>query len=275
MLTRLASGMVFVALLLAAALLGGAWWSGLVALMALIGVQEAYGMEQGAGRRPARIIGYVLAPGLSLIVARSTTTEGVAAAIVLATVASFLWQLRQAPCERSTVDWMSTLVHPIYLGLLLGFLAGLRQQGGSEAGLAWLLLLMAMIWANDSGAYLGGRWLGRRSLAPSVSPKKTWEGAIAGSLACLLVALVLPALAGSLSVLAPLAVLPLWLRLALGIGISLLGPVGDLSESVLKRQAGVKDSGRLIPGHGGILDRIDSLIFCAPLVYLAARWLAG
>ena len=122
--------------------------------------------------------------------------------------------------------------------------------------LGWFIL----IWLNDTGAYFAGRAFGRHKLAPSISPGKTWEGWAGGMVASLVVAQGLHAL---VPVSAP------WLALA--VVVSVLGPVGDLTESALKRRAGVKDSGQLLPGHGGILDRFDSHIFAAPLAAILLR----
>lgn len=153
-------------------------------------------------------------------------------------------------------------IFPIfYIGLPLGALAAVRVLGGREA----VLLLMITIVISDSAQFYTGRALGRRPLAPSISPKKTLEGAIGGvvfgtAAFAIGARLVFPATA--------------WLLLALvGASIAALGIVGDLFESLLKRSAGVKDSSALIPGHGGVLDRIDSWLFAAPVYYVFVRYL--
>jgi phosphatidate cytidylyltransferase len=125
-----------------------------------------------------------------------------------------------------------------------------------------VLLAYAATWGNDTLAYFAGRALGRHQLYPRISPKKTWEGFAGGVLGSVLGALVvrfyfLPHLSAETCVI-------------LGLGASLLGPAGDLCESMLKRAAGVKDSGKLLPGHGGLLDRIDALLFVVPWVYALA-----
>lgn len=130
-------------------------------------------------------------------------------------------------------------------------------------GPAWVLLLFAVVVAADVGAYFAGRRFGRLRLAPSVSPGKTWEGLIGG-----LVSVALVALAAAWYFGAPVA----WL-LGLALAVAGLSVVGDLSVSMLKRNAGVKDSGQLFPGHGGVLDRIDSLLAATPLYVLGLRWL--
>src|SRR5205807_8527333 len=136
----------------------------------------------------------------------------------------------------------------VYPGILMAMVVRLRQL---PDGVAWLLLTLVVTWLNDTGAYFAGRAFGRRKLLPRISPSKTWEGAIGGAAGSILGALVvqhfwLPAL-------------PAWGAAAIGAGAAVLGPLGDLSESMLKRAFGRKDSGRLLPGHGGLLDRVDSL----------------
>ncbi|HEX4384045.1 MAG TPA: phosphatidate cytidylyltransferase, partial [Myxococcales bacterium] len=118
-------------------------------------------------------------------------------------------------------------------------------------------------WANDTGAYFAGRAFGKHKLYPRISPSKTWEGAIGGTLssivgACVVQRFFLPALS-------------LHGAIVIGAGAAILGPLGDLSESMLKRAYGAKDSGKLLPGHGGLLDRLDALLFNAPFVLLCAR----
>lgn len=158
--------------------------------------------------------------------------------------------------------WVATLVCGIYgpLGMLL--FHRIRLTGPDEAGFWLALATILMIWGNDVFAYFGGRKFGKRPLAPRISPNKTWEGfwsGFAGSLAGLLIAW---ALAG--------ASFPVPLAAALPVVVvaGSAGPAGDLLESRLKRLSGLKDSSRILPGHGGFFDRFDALIFSAPLIYL-------
>ncbi|MFQ5944881.1 MAG: phosphatidate cytidylyltransferase [Anaerolineae bacterium] len=152
-------------------------------------------------------------------------------------------------------------------GLLMpgrGFLEALPDQARS-AGVIWTLLAFTITWANDTAAYLVGRVWGRRPLAASISPNKTWEGTVGGWIFSVLAAVVWGGILG-------LSIPPV---IVLG---ALVGPVatgGDLVVSHLKRRAGVKDTSRLIPGHGGALDRIDSLLFTVPLVYYWLLWAPG
>jgi phosphatidate cytidylyltransferase len=143
----------------------------------------------------------------------------------------------------------------LYCGLLASTVVGLRLR----FGFGWVIMVFVVSWANDTFAYFAGRFFGRHKMLERVSPKKTWEGFAGGALGSLLGALAVRALL--------LGPMPLWAALAVAAGGAVLGPLGDLAESMFKRAAGVKDSGRLIPGHGGLLDRIDALLFVAPWVY--------
>ncbi|MDQ3211664.1 MAG: phosphatidate cytidylyltransferase [Acidobacteriota bacterium] len=158
-------------------------------------------------------------------------------------------------------DTAAALFPVVYIGLPLGALAAVRVAGGREA----VLLLILCIVTSDSAQYYTGRALGRRPLAPSISPKKTLEGAFGG----LVFGTMCMAVVGR--VVFPAAGFPI--LLLVGATISALGIVGDLFESLLKRSAGMKDSSALIPGHGGVLDRIDSWLFAAPVYYVFVRYL--
>ena len=159
------------------------------------------------------------------------------------------------------LDVASSLFPILYLGLPIGALVAVRASAGREA----VVLLLATIMVSDTAQYYGGRWLGRTPLAPAISPKKTVEGALCG-------------VASGVALMMTLAVITPGLdqstvpqRVLLGVAIVGLGIAGDLFESRLKRGAGVKDTSALIPGHGGMLDRIDSLLFAAPGFYIFLR----
>ncbi len=269
--TRVQSAIVFAAVVLAALAIGGPVWGGLVALAAALGAHEVCALARAAGHRPSRVglavAALVALSGLwpDLPLARPLVAAGV--------VAAFLAVIARPAAERSVEDWVWTLASWLYPAGLLVYLVLLRELPEGR-GLAWTALLLALIWANDSAAYLGGRAFGRHPFFPSLSPKKTLEGALAGLASGMVVGLITPAIAAAVGgVLAPLAALSPALLALVGLAVGVAGPAGDLSESFLKRQVGVKDSGDLIPGHGGILDRIDSVIFAAPVVYYAALWL--
>ena len=177
-------------------------------------------------------------------------------------VAGALSVARGRPAPGVLADVAATVFPAIYLGLPLGALAAIRLDwvGGPEV----ILLLMLVIVISDSAQYYCGRAFGRRKLSPAISPKKTVEGAIGG----VVFGTLAMTIAGHYIFRSPM-----WMLALLGGAISLLGIVGDLFESLLKRSAGVKDSSNLIPGHGGVLDRIDSWLFAAPVYYVFVRFL--
>lgn len=154
----------------------------------------------------------------------------------------------------------ASLFPSLYLGLPIGAMVAIRETRGRDA----LFLLMLTVIASDTAQYYSGRAFGRRPLAPAISPKKTVEGAVGG----FVFGAIICAVIGGLW----LPVVPLALRAAIGVMIVALGIAGDLFESMLKRSAGVKDSSSLIPGHGGILDRIDALLFAAPVYYVVLKY---
>jgi phosphatidate cytidylyltransferase len=163
--------------------------------------------------------------------------------------------------EEDVLRGIAVAAFPVlYLGLSLALALSVRELWGAGA----LLLPFLTIVVSDSAQYYGGRLMGRRKLSPTISPKKTVEGAITGVIAA---AIATPALAHWM-----LPGHPIWMLALLGVLLALTGIAGDLFESLLKRSAGVKDSSGLIPGHGGMLDRIDSLLFAGPVYYLFLRY---
>ncbi len=177
--------------------------------------------------------------------------------VVLAALSLGRWQ-----GERDALARVSASLFPaLYLGLPIGALIAVRSRHGREA----LLLLLLVVAVSDTAQYYTGRAVGRRPLAPAVSPKKTVEGAVGGAI----VGAATLAIAGAWW----LPAAPTAVRLGLGLAVVTLGIVGDLFESMLKRTAGIKDSSALIPGHGGVLDRIDALLFAAPVYYLVLKYL--
>jgi phosphatidate cytidylyltransferase len=171
---------------------------------------------------------------------------------------------RQRPLEEIPRAVATVTLSWMYCGLLIAALVALRLR----FGVAWVILAFVVTWANDTFAYFAGHAFGRHRLYERISPKKTWEGFAGGAVGSVVGALVTRwlLLEGELSVAAAVVI---------GVGGAILGPLGDLAESMVKRAAGVKDSSRIIPGHGGLLDRIDALLFVAPWVYVCADYLAG
>jgi phosphatidate cytidylyltransferase len=167
--------------------------------------------------------------------------------------------LRGAPFEKMIPSVGATLLGVLYVALLGGHLVGVRNGFPQALSAHLLSFFFLVIMGSDTGAYYTGRAFGKHKLAPGVSPGKTWEGAVGGMLASLAVA--------ALAHYWFFAELPLKVALPLAFVMNVLGVLGDLTESALKRGAGAKDAARILPGHGGLLDRLDSLLFNAPVIY--------
>jgi phosphatidate cytidylyltransferase len=177
--------------------------------------------------------------------------------VVVVVIVSLAWLLVRPSSERALVDWAVSLGLALYLGGLMQFYFPLRRLPTEIPGF-WVMALLVLSWVCDSSAFFVGRAIGRVRLAPTISPRKSVEGAIAGLVGAALVGPLLGMAIG----------LPPLLMAGYGLVIGVATVVGDLIESLIKRQTGVKDSGVLIPGHGGLLDRMDSLLLCAPLAVL-------
>jgi phosphatidate cytidylyltransferase len=162
-----------------------------------------------------------------------------------------------SPKTPSIVPLFKMIFGLAYIALPLGLLTQIPIFNGSEE--PWLLAgVFILIWSSDTFAYLVGKYFGKRKLAPIISPNKTWEGLLGGFIATLIIA----GAAGY-----QLNIMPVWAWLGLALVVILFGTVGDLFESAIKRHYKIKDSGKFMPGHGGILDRLDSLLFAAPMAY--------
>lgn len=241
--------------LVLAALWAGSWYFGALLLaLAVFAAWEAKGLLVACGYPSSMAIlaGLPLALVVDVYGGRGLALPILVMAMILA-LTYYTWQTQPTPT--SLASYGVGIGMALYLGLPLQHLAMLRS--GTE-GLWWAVWVIGGVWVNDTMAYIVGRLFGRHKLIPRISPGKTWEGTVGGILATT----VASGLAGPLIL--GLAWAPSCL---LGALIGMAGSIGDLVESYLKRAAGVKDSGRLLPGHGGVLDRIDSLLFVAPLVY--------
>ncbi len=229
------------------------YFTGLVAVAAGIGQYEFYRLAAGRGIKPLAGVGIALGVLLVLIFPGMN-------GIVYMTLCLFLITLTRLflprPTEGALEDISATVLGIFYVAMLFGFqLAIYREVDGKR----WLAFLYLLIWASDIGAYYIGTSLGKHKLYPKISPKKSVEGLIGGMLAAAGAALLCRAW-----FLPGIDVLE---AAVLGLVLAVVGTLGDLVESLFKRDAGVKDSGNLIPGHGGILDRMDSMLFAAPVLY--------
>lgn len=227
----------------------------LIAAALLVGLLEFFALLEARRMAPYRAAGLVMAAAFFIDVAAPRPVPLAPLAALVALAAALAGAKDR---ERSIPAAAATLMGAAYLGALGGTMAALHVMPPASRGPWRILLLLVAVMASDSLAYFTGRALGRRKLAPAVSPGKTVEGAIGG---------VVGGVVGALAVglLGP-PIPPVHAAL-LGAGVAVFGMVGDLAESLLKRWAGVKDAGRLFPGHGGMLDRLDSLLFAAPVLY--------
>jgi phosphatidate cytidylyltransferase len=222
-------------------------------LTGLLGAAAAEMLANRAWRYLTLAAGGLLLAGVYADHFRSGAAQAAAAALLVASLAGLV--LGGAPAKR-ILEWAAGAAGIVYICGLGSHFILLRE---SDRGLAWTLLACLVTWCTDIGALFAGKYFGTHPFFPSISPKKTVEGAIGGLLAGMVVAVPVMAL-GDMH--APLSLGPL-----IGLSISVSAQAGDLVESLVKREAGVKDSGTIIPGHGGVLDRIDSLLFAIALTY--------
>jgi phosphatidate cytidylyltransferase len=248
---------------------GGPWpWLTLpIAAAALAGAFEFYRMANFHTREPLLYLGLLWT--LAFVLSPHYTNPNILPIVITATVlASLICLLLRRPRENAFRDWAWTIVGALYVGWMLSYWLNLR---GLDDGRNWVYLAMLTTFANDTGAYFIGRAIGRHKLAPAISPAKTWEGAIGGLASAVLAAVIIATVLKLISVQigAPF-VFGYWQIILLGFLVGLFAQLGDLVESLLKRNMGVKESGNLLPGHGGVLDRFDSLIFVGAVVYYYA-----
>jgi phosphatidate cytidylyltransferase len=256
---RVGTALVAVPVLLAVFFLGHPLLGvAVVAAAALVGLLEFFRFAEQRQLRPMRVTGCLLASAMFLDVVHRPwrdTPVWPAAAVVLLGVTLLP--------GRDLIDRVPsaavTLLGAVYIGALGGTIASLRTIEPESSGPWRIVLLLAIIMASDTFAFFAGHLFGRHRLAPSVSPGKTVEGALGGLAGGVCGAFAVRAIG--------LPGIPPIDTFVLGVLVSALGTVGDLDESLLKRWAGVKDSGTLFPGHGGMLDRLDSLLFGAPILY--------
>ena len=250
------------------------WLSVLVVGIASVGLLEFYRLTEHWGAHPSFLIGV---PWTLLFIVSGHMGGWMTPWLLLGGAATALtWhQLRrlargpraimsngvQQTFRDSLADWVYTAAGAMYMGWTLSLALVLRQE---SQGQEWVLLAILATVATDTGAFFVGRALGRRRLAPAISPGKTWEGAAGGFL---IGAGVVVALTGLLDL--PVS---LWQGALLGVLVGVFAQLGDLLESRIKRAAGVKDSGVLLPGHGGMLDRLDSVVFVLVVVYYFFIW---
>ncbi len=263
---RLATAAVGVPVIVALLYVAPPWaFYALVLLVALVGVYELLGMTHPHDR-VGRGIGVFMALGSSLAVyAYPDDPRVLLAVLVVVPVAGPLVTLvRLGALETAALRACALGFAPLFVAVPLTLLAVMRVSYG-YAGAGAALLALGLAWFADTAAYFAGRFLGRHKLYEVVSPNKTVEGAVGGLLGS-----VVWAVLASVSYLRD--TLPLAHAVPLAVTAGVLGQAGDLAESMLKRSTGIKDSGAIVPGHGGILDRVDAVIVTTVIVFLYARW---
>jgi phosphatidate cytidylyltransferase len=258
--TRVISAIIMLPVVLGFLYLGGWWFFGLVGVALSVATWEYAKLLQRAGRHVWLALAITLI-WLALVEAIGALDDILVPGLILVLLSSLVWAMA---CyvrgdEDSTTNWAVTLAGGLYIGLIGANFVRLRQL---EDGLLWSAVAFGSTWLADSAAFSIGRRWGRHKMIPRLSPAKSWEGYLAG--------LVGGAVAGVLMAYA--FRLGLMNGLVLGIAIAALSPVGDLGVSMVKRQVGAKDTSNLIPGHGGILDRIDSLLIS---VTIATYYVVG
>ncbi len=235
---------------------GEPWFSLLVAIWGLLAVLEFYRLVAAARVPPLTYFGII--GTLLFILSPHFVNYGITLPVMLTSiiVLPLIWLVLRPQKEQAFASWVWTIAGMLYVGWLLSYFVALR---GLDDGRDWVFLAIFTIFGSDSSAFFVGRVLGKHRLAPHISPGKTWEGAIAGVFSAIIISLFLVNLLS----------LPLSYggAILLGLLVSVFSQLGDLVESLLKRNMGVKDSGKLISGHGGFLDRIDSVVFAGVVVY--------
>ncbi len=267
--TRLATAAAGIPLIVLVVWVGGGLFAGVVALAAAVAVLEI-AMARGVAKTPAAALSALSAAALPAVALAGIDylLAGIVVAIMLqSALMTLVWRPRGFEGERlinrDDVDaWLWGVVMALYFGALAAYFVLLRK---TYEGRDLVFFTVLTVWITDTGAYAVGRAIGRHKMSPAVSPGKTWEGSI-GSL-----------ITGFAAVFVLNKVFDIGLALEHSIALGLLLPpvimAGDLAESALKRGLGIKDSSGLVPGHGGIADRLDSLLFAAPFVYYYLRFI--
>ena len=259
--SRIVISLVLLPIVLGAVYLGGWWVFALVAIAAALALHEYWLMARPlAPLAPAGYIGVALA----LVGAEMSGVRWMLAGVLSSFVLAFLLKAISEARAAATAAISATVMGTLWIGGGLGFLILLRDIP-QHHGLALFTVLLA-VWAGDTFAYFGGRLLGRHKMAPATSPGKTWEGFVFGTAATIFVTFI---------ALYRQHILTIRESIILGVVVALAGPIGDLFESLLKRDAGVKDSGTLLGGHGGMLDRLDAFLFAAPAAYFTILAFTG
>jgi phosphatidate cytidylyltransferase len=252
-LSRIVVAIVLLPIVLGAVYLGSWWLFAVLGLAAGIALHEYWLMARSLA--PLALAGYIGA-ALALVGAQVSGVEWMLGGAMTTLLLAFVLKAMSEARAAATAAIGATVLGTFWIGLGFGFLLLLRNL--PEHGRLALYTVLIAVWAGDTLAYLGGRLVGRHKMAPTTSPGKTWEGFVFGTAATVFVAFV---------AMYKQHFLTISQSIVLGVVLAVAGPLGDLFESLLKRDAGVKDSGSLLGGHGGMLDRLDAILFAAPAAY--------
>ena len=270
---RILTALVTLPILIASILIPWLWWLfvALAAAAMVIGLWEFYLLAKRLKLKPDAAAGYVAGAAIvTIAVLIQQNDPGVSVlliqfVIIVLTVGTLIAAtFRGAPFDSMIVSTGATILGVLYIPFLGSHLISIRTGFNQTLSAHLLSFFFLVLMGSDVGAYYVGRALGKRKLAPSISPGKTWEGVAGGIVAALAMA--------ALAHFWFFRELPLKYILPLAVIMTVVGILGDLAESALKRGAGAKDAANILPGHGGILDRLDSLLFNAPLIYYFARF---
>jgi phosphatidate cytidylyltransferase len=264
--TRVIVAIVLIPLVIGFLYLGGIPWLVGVLLAGVLAWLEMAGILQREQFAVDRNLGLFFVVGAIIEAYLHSTFPGqydlVRPLLAALIIFSLIWALYNKG-EHPTADWGVTVASALYLGVTISYLVALRQRSN---GFDWAITAFVVTWACDAMAYFVGRAFGKHKLWPRISPKKTWEGIAGGTVGAIVTGLILGVW---------LLGIPWWQGILLGVLVAVAAPFGDLAESLFKRQANVKDSSQLIPGHGGVLDRIDSLLFVFPVITYFAFLVKG
>ena len=265
-LKRWITGLIALPFLIFLVYKGGVLFTILISIAALVALWEYYRLVFDSKATPLSQIILLWGYGINFAIVWSTFLVGPDLSVciiglnllVVALISLFQFKTDQTVLERVVKELQGI----IYIPVLLSFLILVRE---SSSGMIWTFVLLAVIFAGDTSAYYVGSYFGRHKLSPAVSPGKTIEGSTGGLAANLVI--------GSVAKTFFLSELPWGLSLLFFLAVGIAGQVGDLFESELKRSSNIKDSGGILPGHGGILDRIDALLFASPVAYIFIRFI--
>ena len=271
--SRVITASIGIPILVAVIFAGGFWFSGLVLLLAAIGTLELTDLLDKIGFRAPKSI-LVICVSVIIVLVHFVTMKEYEdfhlLAFIIAIAAIFLvWQVERFKYRTSIIDWLITFLMVIVFGGVLAYAILLRNL---ENGVYLAYWMITVVIISDTSAFFVGRKLGKHKLAPKISPMKTIEGAIGGILGAVITSVIINYIFTNLKMFD--TNISVFVFVIGGVLIACISIVGDLTESKLKRMAGVKDSGTIFPGHGGVLDRLDSIIFNLPVIYYGFIWVS-